>query len=66
MIDPQDIVRLGAQYADGPPGDDEDEMVCGESYEHDLSLLDSRDGISSYECRNCGAEVFSEDDEDGS
>lgn len=65
MIDPRNIVRLGAQYAAGPQPTGDDEMVCGESYEHDLSLIDSRDGITSYECRNCGAEVFAEDDEEG-
>lgn len=44
----------------------EDEEVCGESYDHDLVLLDERDGYATYECRRCYAEIYEdpEDDED--
>ncbi len=42
---------------------DEDELVCGESYDHDLRLIDERDGWRTSECRECGAEII--EDEDG-
>lgn len=44
--------------------DDSDEPVCGESYDHTLREIYSRDGITAYECTECGAEVTSEDEED--
>lgn len=34
------------------------EEVCGESYDHDLRVIDERDGTVTYECRNCGAEII--------
>ena len=37
--------------------------VCGESYDHNLRLIDERDGCRTYECRTCGAEIFEDDDE---
>ena len=40
-----------------------DEEVCGESYDHRLELLDERDGMRTYECRECGAEIWEEDDD---
>ena len=39
-----------------------DEDICGETYDHDLRLVDERDGIATYECRRCGAEVIEEDE----
>ncbi len=44
--------------------DDEDEWVCGESYDHNLELFDERDGVSSYVCRECGAEIISDESDD--
>lgn len=35
----------------------EEEEICGVSYDHDLALVDERDGWRSYECRRCGAEI---------
>jgi hypothetical protein len=43
-------------------GDDTAE-VCGESFDHDLRLIDEPDGYATYECRTCGAEVFTEPDD---
>jgi hypothetical protein len=43
---------------------DDNEPVCGESYYHDLRLIDQRDGHATYECRECGAEVFTEPDDE--
>lgn len=40
---------------------EEGEEVCGESFDHDLRLIDERDGWRTYECRVCGAEVSEED-----
>ncbi len=37
---------------------EDNEMICGESYDHTLKLIDERDGTASYECTECGAEVF--------
>lgn len=48
--------------ASGTPMDDEE--VCGETYDHDLMLVDERDGEAAYECRVCGAEVTDESDTD--
>jgi hypothetical protein len=33
------------------------EDICGETYDHDLRLVDERDGWCTYECRECGAEI---------
>jgi hypothetical protein len=41
--------------ASGTPMDDDE--VCGETYDHDLTLIDERDGEATYECRVCGAEI---------
>lgn len=30
---------------------------CGEVVDHDLRLIDDRDGARSYECKRCGAEI---------
>lgn len=35
-----------------------DDSVCGESYDHDLRLIGEGDGMSTYECLNCGAEIW--------
>jgi predicted RNA-binding Zn-ribbon protein involved in translation (DUF1610 family) len=43
--------------------DDDNEPVCGETYDHDLRLIDKRDGTATYECRECGAEVIDDDEE---
>lgn len=38
----------------------DDEMVCGESYDHDLvTTYEAEDG-RQYECRRCGAEIWEE------
>ena len=39
------------------------EDVCGETYDHNLRLIGEGDGEATYECRECGAEVFEEVDE---
>lgn len=44
--------------------DDEDELVCGESYDHDLRLIDEADGCSTWECRECGAEIYEDPDDE--
>ena len=31
--------------------------VCGETFDHNLRVIDERDGWVTYECRTCGAEV---------
>lgn len=30
---------------------------CGWEYDHDLRLIDERDGMATHECRRCGAEI---------
>lgn len=35
-------------------GDD----ICGETIDHDLREISSADGVTTYECRRCGAEIF--------
>lgn len=42
----------------------EDDWVCGESYDHDLRLVGESGGQRTYECGNCGAEIWEEDDDD--
>lgn len=44
--------------------DEEYEDVCGETYDHTLSLVSERDGCRTYECRECGAELFEDDEEE--
>jgi predicted RNA-binding Zn-ribbon protein involved in translation (DUF1610 family) len=39
------------------------EEVCGETWDHDLRVIDSRDGSTTYECRECGAEVIEDHDD---
>lgn len=39
----------------------DDGDVCGFTYDHDLRLIGERDGWFTYECRECGAEIFEED-----
>lgn len=41
---------------------DEEELVCGEALDHDLDEGDSQDGITIYNCRNCGAEIWEEEE----
>jgi len=38
----------------GTPGWDEG---CGISYDHTLRLIGEKDGIQTFECEECGAEV---------
>ncbi len=45
---------------------DEDQPICGETYDHTLKLIDSRDGSSTYECTECGAEIHEDDEETAS
>lgn len=40
-----------------------DGSVCGESYDHDLHLIGEGDGERTYECRECGAEIWESDDD---
>ena len=42
----------------------EDELTCGESYDHDLTLVGESDGLRTYECLNCGAEIWEEEEDD--
>jgi hypothetical protein len=67
MTNLNDLVHLGAHYVQGPPPqDDDDDSECVDGYpEHDLRLIEERDGYTTYECRRCGAEVVSEPDEEG-
>lgn len=44
---------------------DGDEPICGETYDHALRLIDERDGYVTYECTECGAEVYTEMDDEG-
>lgn len=47
-----------------PPGPTpDDEPACGVSYDHTLKLIDERDGSRTYECTECGAEIYDEDEE---
>lgn len=39
-----------------------DEMACGESYDHNLEVVDERDGWVTYMCSECGAEVIEDGD----
>lgn len=48
--------------ASGTPMDDDE--VCGETYDHDLTLIDERDGEATYECQVCGAEITGPPDAD--
>lgn len=34
--------------------------ICGESYDHDLTVLSDEDGILVEECRECGAEIITD------
>lgn len=43
--------------------DMEEEMVCGESFDHDLHLIGEADGERTYECLTCGAEIWEQDDD---
>lgn len=38
--------------------------VCGETYDHRLDLIAERDGWRTYSCRECGAEIIDEADDD--
>lgn len=42
---------------------EDDDWVCGESFDHDLRLISEGDGQRTYECQNCGAELWEEDDD---
>lgn len=44
--------------------DDEDAEVCGETYDHDEVIVHEEPGYTLYECRRCGAEYWSEGDEE--
>lgn len=35
---------------------------CGYSEDHDLIEIDTQDGITTYECRRCRAEIIAEDE----
>lgn len=43
---------------------DDSDDICGETFDHDLRLIDERDGDRSYECRVCGAEIYESDDQE--
>jgi len=38
-----------------------DESVCGETYDHDLVTDGPIDGLTVFQCRNCGAEILEEE-----
>ncbi len=42
---------------------DEDEDICGYTFDHDLELRSEQDGVRIYECRRCGAEIIEDDEE---
>lgn len=44
---------------------DDTEDVCGYTYDHDLQLVDDRDGIRVSVCRECGAEIIEEEEDAG-
>jgi hypothetical protein len=53
------VTQPGRIFPDDEPlADDID--PCGYSVEHDLREIDSRDGLTTLECRNCGAELTEE------
>jgi len=39
----------------------DDEDICGHSFDHDLIIVDERDGILVYHCRRCGAEIHEDE-----
>lgn len=41
---------------------DEQEDVCGYSYDHDLEIIFEDDKTISWECRECGAELYKDKD----
>ena len=43
--------------------DDENADVCGETYDHD-EVSATQDGMTTYECRRCGAEWWEDEDDD--
>lgn len=44
---------------------DENEEICGESFDHDLERQsDPEDEIQVFWCNNCGAEIFEESEDD--
>lgn len=57
---PRRCQACGEQHESGEPCIAE---VCGETFDHDLLVVGVRDGIRTYECRRCGAEVFTDEDE---
>lgn len=52
-----DELRNDPFYLPGVDDYASDEPVCGESYDHTLKLVGERDGWSTYECTECGAEI---------
>lgn len=40
------------------PKPDEDDDVCGFTYDHELDLLSEGSDGRTYICRTCGAEIF--------
>lgn len=42
---------------------EDDDDVCGETIDHDLREMGSADGITTYECRRCGAEIIEDKEE---
>jgi hypothetical protein len=47
-----------------PHGDgDEMEEGCGYSYDHDFPPPEYEDGVAALVCRECGAEIFVDEDE---
>ena len=49
-------------HADGN-APDEDEEICGETYDHEMITYDGPDG-TGWECRRCGAEGWEPKDDD--
>ena len=46
---------------------DDEDAVCGESFDHDEELIsEGEDGSKTFQCRTCGAELFEEADYDSS
>lgn len=40
---------------------DEEDWICGESYDHDFPEPEYVDSLAVLVCRNCGAEIFEEE-----
>ena len=59
------MIDVGWEEPEGhndPPEGEVDADLCGWTYDHTLELHGQRDGIRTYICRECGAEIIEEDE----